>query len=161
LKPIIGQLDAVGQILNALNSRDQKMAITVDEDTMRTLKFLFKKPPDKIDHKVCFLKGIGMKKNNYAFYLVEDTMQLLIPSGIPQWTRKFMYDVLFREYMKDEDEPKVFSLNDFQFGFVIWSVACGISFIGFLMEIFYFYARKLILKCFVRYLIGKGLRAVK
>lgn len=80
-----------------------------------------------------------MDKHNHAFWLIEDIMQILIPAGIPQWTRKFIYDVLFREFMANEDEPKVFSVEDLKFGFVIWGAACVISLAAFVGEILYFY----------------------
>jgi hypothetical protein len=144
-------------VMAALNSPYQKVAFTIDEDTTRTGQFLFKKPPDRLKRRECILKGIGMRKHNHAFWLIEDTMRILIPAGIPQWTRKFIYEVLFRELKEEEDEPKVFSVEDFQFGFVIWGIACGISFVAFLMEIFYFHVIKLI----VHFVVVKNLEFIK
>jgi hypothetical protein len=127
--------------MSSLNNQHRKAAFTLDEDSMKIGQFLFNKIPDRLERKLCLLKGIGLNKHNHAFWLIEDTMRILIPAGIPQWTRKFIYEMLFQKFKEEEDKPKVFTVEDFQFGFVIWSVACGISLVAFLMEIFYFYGR--------------------
>lgn len=146
------------ELVFEINSQYSKVALLGDEDTITAARSYLKIKPNLFDHKESLLKGIGTKKHNHAFWLIEDTMKMLIQAGIPQWYRKFIYEVLFRDFPSEEIIPKVFSIHDLEFGFVIWAVACGISFVCFFMECIYFYVRKTIEEFSGLYGLLKGLK---
>jgi len=57
--------------------------------------------------------------------------------------------MLFKKYEPVIDSgPKVLTIDDLSFGFVLWLCACGISAAGFVLEIFVFQLRK-VLRTFI------------
>jgi hypothetical protein len=89
-------------------------------------------------------------KNSFIYEILNEILQKTIPFGIPQYLMNFHYLTLFKHYEVSSDKnPKVLTIDDLSFGFVLWLGACGISLIGFLYEWLKFKLRKL-----VRILIG-------
>jgi len=67
---------------------------------------------------------------------MEDTMQLIIPTGIPQYLYEYHRWLQFLKFHADiKIGPNVLSIDDLSFGFVLWAVACGISAIVFCGEL--------------------------
>lgn len=77
-------------------------------------------------------------------------MKKLIPSGIPQYLPDFHAFLLYGIYENvKQTMPKVLTLEDLSFGFVLWLIACGISVVGFLAEIMFAFVTK-----FVKNVVG-------
>jgi hypothetical protein len=90
--------------------------------------------------------SISTIRNHFLFDLVEKTLQNLLSSGIYQQNYNYAIWDRFRQVKEVEDsEPKVLSVEDLKFGFVVWICTCGVSILVFVLE--------LIMKKFVRILI--------
>lgn len=148
------------KFLRQLDDPKSKIAVTIDEDSFTAFKHNLVNLPKFLTEKLTFLKGIGTNHNNHAFWLIEDTMQILISAGIPQWYRKFIFEVLFWDVRHEEKEPKKFGFDDLAFGFVIWGVACLVTIVVFMMELIWFYLRKLILNLAGIFVLMKGLKFI-
>ena len=132
-----------------------KVSMTIDVESYRITRSLITAVPPIMDYKMCALvKGMGVWRNNHAYWLMEDTMRQLIPAGIPQFLRKFVHELFIKPYKPDVKTPKVFSLEDLKFGFVTWLIACSVAFSVFVIELTWFYGVKagFGLYCFYRIL---------
>lgn len=79
--------------------------------------------------------GFALFQNSDIFQIFEETLQHLISSGITlHHDRLDERSILQKE---QEKEPKVLAINDLSFGFVVWLIACGISLLGFFVEILF------------------------
>lgn len=97
--------------------------------------------------------GIRTYKNNFIYHHIEDNMKLLIQAGFPQYHQTFVKETILW-FSKDHGKnPKVFSIEDLQFGFIIWSISCGISLSVFMIEVFYVKIM-IILKAWLRSLLA-------
>jgi hypothetical protein len=76
-------------------------------------------------------------------------MKRIVPAGIPQHFWKQEQEMKHKIKFENEDNKKVLSLEDLEYGFVMWIVACAISTAVFLDE---FLRPKL--KKFVRASVG-------
>ena len=64
------------------------------------------------------------------------TLDKVIPAGIPQYLLDYYKSLLFKKYERIEDKsPNVLAVHDLGYGFVLWLCACGISAVGFLLEL--------------------------
>jgi len=76
-------------------------------------------------------------------------LEKLIPAGIPQHLYELHKFMLFKKYEPIMDSgPKVLTIDDLSFGFVLWLGACGISVAGFVLEMLMFQLRK-VLRTFI------------
>ena len=92
--------------------------------------------PVKNFHMNAISGGLGMVKNSILYPIFDDVMRNLIPSGIPQYLPIYHSKLLFGGYEEsDEKLPKVLSLDDLAFGFILWLIACGISITAFTVEL--------------------------
>ncbi|KAL7024281.1 hypothetical protein ACKWTF_012972 [Chironomus riparius] len=105
---------------------------------------------DRIHFSTNGIQGIDLKqklfsypigfityKNYFMNELIEDTLQLMIPAGIPQYLYEYHRWLKFgRVHVDRKVGPKVLSIDDLSFGFVLWAVACGLSAIVFCVELF-------------------------
>lgn len=109
----------------------------MSDDDERTLQSIYKVTGTQMDENfLSFLVGIGTVKNNFLSQLTEEVLQRLITAGISQWQMKFHTDFWFPKYPNDKNsEPTVLCVDDLNFGFIIWLIACGISGLMFLCEI--------------------------
>ena len=81
--------------------------------------------------------GFGAFKNHFMNELIEDTLQLMIPAGIPQYLFEHHKWLKFgRVHVNKKGGPNVLSIDDLSFGFVLWAVACGLAVIVFCAELF-------------------------
>jgi len=87
----------------------------------------------------------GMVKHSILYPYFEEIMDKLIPSGIPQYLPDFHALLMYGNYETiNEKMPKVLTLNDLSFGFILWMIACGMSMIGFVGEILIFYLSRIL-----------------
>jgi hypothetical protein len=57
----------------------------------------------------------------------------------------YHFNSLFKEFEPDLDnEPRVLTLDDLSFGFVLWAVSCGVAIVGFFFEFLKFSIRKIV-----------------
>jgi hypothetical protein len=86
-------------------------------------------------------------RNNFAFKVTDYVMTYMFQGGITQHLYKYVVKTFFPE---EESGPSVLSLEDLDFGFIIWLIACAIAIFVFLMEIFWYFMSvklPLILRC--------------
>lgn len=84
--------------------------------------------------------GLSLYKNNFITHVTVKTTDRLIESGIIQQIYKYFYnDLLNPRIPPEENHPKVFSMNDLKFGFVICFWAGVVSCCVFVGEILFFY----------------------
>jgi len=72
--------------------------------------------------------GITIPRNNFLHQSIEDTMQLLIPAGIPQHLWKYHYQYFYQIPQYNETHvkaPHVLTWSELSFGFVLWFGSCG------------------------------------
>lgn len=88
--------------------------------------------------------GIGLPPWNLFSEIVEDVLQRLIPTGVVKHLIDYHTWIVYRNgnFKSGEQEPKILTLDDLGFGFVLWLTACAISAIGYLFEIVMFRWRK-------------------
>lgn len=80
--------------------------------------------------------GFGTFKNHFMNALIEDTLQLMIPAGIPQYLFEHHRWLKFgKVHVNRKVGPNVLSVDDLSFGFVVWVCCCGISAIIFCVEL--------------------------
>lgn len=97
--------------------------------------------------------GIRVYKNNFIYHHIEDNMKWLIQGGFPQRHLQFIKDTILWLPKDDGKIPQVFSIDDLQFGFIIWVISCGVSLSAFLLEVLYSQF-KMRLKYFIETLLG-------
>lgn len=86
-------------------------------------------------HINAFQTGLGMRRNSILYPIFENVMRKLIPSGIPKFLpESYLFLVNGNNENKADSQPKVLSVNNLAFGFILWLVACGISILGFVGE---------------------------
>ena len=91
-----------------------------------------------------FQKGVGFssfltKRNSFIHEILNEVLEKTIPAGIPQYLLDYHLSLIFKEYEPVIDnEPKVLTVDDLTFGFVLWAVACGFAVVGFIFELLKF-----------------------
>lgn len=91
----------------------------------------------KVLPEVLFTTTVSLDffSNCYMIQLFDKALQSMISGGIPQWKIKFYAEYFWLTYVEPPPEPQVLSIDDLNFGFVIWLVALGLSSLSFLCEI--------------------------
>ena len=147
-------------VSTAFDIPGSKIGLTADVETWQLSKIVLKRQVRKLSKNFSAnVKGVVTFKNAHSFWLIEDTMRLLIQGGIPQYIKRFIILFCFKESRQIEiSEPKVFSVDDLAFGFVVWLVACSIAIAGFLCELMWFYGKNgftniVGLYCFTRFFV--------
>lgn len=79
--------------------------------------------------------SFALSPNSDIFEVFEEIFELLVSSGIALHHQKRSEFTL--RFKNEQEEPKVLSCDDLSFGFIVWLVACGISVVGFFLEISY------------------------
>jgi hypothetical protein len=86
-----------------------------------------------------------MLRNHFLFAATEEVMQKFIPMGIIQHSYELHNWICLRPIIEPEvNDPKVLTLDDLEFGFILWLTACGLSIFGFLCEILLFRTRNFV-----------------
>lgn len=78
--------------------------------------------------------GIRMGRNHALFWLSEDLLQFLTAGGIPQRIYNFYNEIFYPPKEKEILEPKVMTIDDLSYGFVIWIIASGFTVFIFVFE---------------------------
>jgi hypothetical protein len=79
--------------------------------------------------------GFVMRRNHFLYWLTEETLRDLINGGIPQYIENFYLEWFNSQAsIIDKNDPKILSIDDLNYGFVIWSVAISITLIVFIAE---------------------------
>ena len=85
--------------------------------------------------------------SSFIHEALTEILNKIIPAGIPQYLYEFHTEMVFKKYEPIVDKrPKVLTIHDLTFGFVLWLAACGISITGFLLEILRLKLRKILRK---------------
>jgi hypothetical protein len=80
---------------------------------------------------------VELQKECILYELLNDVMRQAIAAGIPQHFWKNEQEVMFNVRPKlriTEDNRRILSLYDLEYGFVVWLIACGISTAVFVVE---------------------------
>jgi hypothetical protein len=82
--------------------------------------------------------SISFYKNSIMHDLLHDVLEKTIPAGIPQYFYKYEQEDRYRISGHKNEEilesRRILSLNDLEYGFVLWAIACGISTTVFIIE---------------------------
>lgn len=93
---------------------------------------------------------MGVSLNNILGDLLSETVSRIVQSGILNHLRE---EGIWRMYKRleniVEDNRRIFSLSDLEFGFVLWLASCGVSIVVFFIEL-----SSLIIKRWVKKLVG-------
>jgi hypothetical protein len=125
----------------------QKVALTLDLDTYNMFEYFFGGCPKKIEnHNVAIIvKGVGVDRNNHAYWLIDETMAVLVQAGIPQEIRKFMYEIIFKPNKEKQKKfPKKLTVDDLRPGFIVWLVTCFFAIAVFVIEVIWFYSKRIL-----------------
>lgn len=80
--------------------------------------------------------SINFKSFTFLEIALIEVMKKIFTAGIPSYLDNFYLDIFIAKYKSlEEKAPKVLTLEDLLFGFNLWLCACGISIIGFCLEI--------------------------
>lgn len=115
---------------------DTKLVMIESSKTYRILKSLLRDCPEAMKKETILIRRFGTSnyKNNFMFYLTEEVTQILVQAGIPQYLREFVADFYF-PWRQEVIGPKVFGIEDLDFGFEIWLAACAVAIAVFIVEI--------------------------
>lgn len=79
--------------------------------------------------------GFAFFKNNFFFKIAEESVQQLTSAGILFWM--IDNEIGLKYKFTSKKEPTKLTIENLNFGFVIWIGFCGISVIAFVCEILY------------------------
>lgn len=105
-----------------------------------------------------------VKRNSILESVFYEVMPQFVSSGIPQYLNKFHADLFhigYREF--NEKIPKVLTVDDLAFGFNLWFMACCLSIIGFICEVFKYFVVKVLknfigIFCILKFIKGGTIR---
>ena len=113
-----------------------KIAFFMPQDAIATLITDCKCQPKILKQTLLtYQNGISMLRNHFLFEATEEVVQRLIPMGIIQHSFELHTWISLRPVIEVEgSEPNVLTMDDLEFGFVIYLATCGLSILGFLYE---------------------------
>ncbi|XP_070508928.1 uncharacterized protein [Chironomus tepperi] len=84
-------------------------------------------------------------RNSFIYDILKEILEKIIPAGIPQYLVEYHMEQVYKKYEPIENnEPKVLTVDDLTFGFVVWLGSCGIAVLGFIYEILRFNVNKVV-----------------
>lgn len=117
-----------------MESKDKYSFIFTQDDVLMIKTFLKAKLEVMKNEKYqTFLTNTGTMYMNHMNHFVNEVFAKLIESGIPQHFNQRVFNLF--PHPQELIEPKVFTVDDLWFGFLIWLIACGVSTAAFIMEI--------------------------
>lgn len=129
--------------LETYQNSSEKVAFFADENNLIILNDLCHCENLLLDQVLFrYPMGIEVKQNTHAFDILEETLQLIIPFGIPQHSVNIHKWKWLYKFDPEQKQPQVFSLESLSFGFVLWLGACGMSFLWFLFEFLQLWLKK-------------------
>lgn len=76
-----------------------------------------------------------MLRNNFLFKQTENVVQRFTQMGIMQHILEYHIWICNRPIITiEENDPKVLTMDDLEFGFIIWLTVIFVSILGFLFE---------------------------
>lgn len=131
----LGKIEFNETFLEKYRNPSEKFAFFADENNLIELNELCKCENKQLK-EVLFRYPMGIEIHNapFIFEIVEETLQLIIPFGIPQHSVNIHRWKWHKKFDAEPKRPQVFTLDSLSFGFVLWLSSCGISFLWFLAE---------------------------
>jgi hypothetical protein len=87
--------------------------------------------------------------SSFIYRHLNSILEKIIPAGIPHYLYDYYSLMLFKKFQPFVDKsPRILTVNDLSFGFVLWLCACSVSTAAFLMETVSFKIRKLVHELF-------------
>lgn len=83
--------------------------------------------------------GVCTARNNFATKVTDKVMTYLFQGGISQYLFDYLLNFEFKKLLDEETGPKVLSVNDLEFGFITWLIACAACICGFMLEILWYF----------------------
>lgn len=126
---------------NSSNNDSSKLAFLLPLMTVQVLNTRCEHSliPVKNFHMPTIPKALGVIRNSILYPIFDKTMKKLIPSGIPQFLPKLYLHLLYGNFQESvKKNPKILTLDDLYFGFVLWLISLSISTIVFLWTLFVF-----------------------
>lgn len=125
-----------------LSNPDSNIAFIQNSPTFQILKSVLKENLEIMTKQTILIRHFGTSsyRNNFMFNLTEEVTQYLIQAGIPQYMRQYVTNFHFH-LRKESRRPKVFKIEDLQFGFEVWIVACGVATGVFVVEVLLTYLK--------------------
>ena len=79
--------------------------------------------------------NFGITRNSILYDSLNEVIEKLNPSGIIQYLINYDSWVTYNKFdTATVKVPRILTFNDLSFGFVLWLIACGISIVGFAVE---------------------------
>lgn len=89
--------------------------------------------------------NFGITRNSILYEPLNEVLEKLNPSGIIQHLIEFHSWIIDHKFeLVAEKHPRILTFDDLSFGFVLWLAACGISAIGFIIELLEYKIRMMI-----------------
>ncbi|KAL7011826.1 hypothetical protein ACKWTF_014475 [Chironomus riparius] len=120
------------------NSASQRLAFFIEDNQFPVFNAICHGSALKLKnfHSYPSLTPLVTAPNSFMYRTFKDVMERLIPAGIPQHLYEYQELKMFKKYEPENHKnPKVLTVNDLLFGFVLWIGACGMSVVGFMIEI--------------------------
>jgi hypothetical protein len=134
--------DLESKFRDQLSNTSAKLAFYIQDDFYTYLRYKTNKSGIVLQQKLyTFPLGVSLSRNNFLLSLTAEVTRKLNSFGI----NKFLWIEIFKE-IPQLKFPEVLSVDDLSFGFIIWWISCGISFIVYLCELFYVLGSNLMLK---------------
>lgn len=122
--------------LDKRRDSSEKIAFYADENNLIILNDLCNCENIQLNEVLFrYPMGLELRDGAYIFEIVEETLQLIIPFGIPQHSVELHKWKWHRKFDAEPKRPQVFTLDSLLFGFVLWLIACEISILWFLIEL--------------------------
>ena len=100
-----------------------------------------------MDNDYVFLMGFNLERNSDFYEVFFEAMMRIVPAGIPQKLHRDICQTLVVKLGENADnEPKVLTLDDLGFGFIIFLCACGVSSAFFVVEVAVWLLQKMLRK---------------
>lgn len=130
-------------IFGQLSNQSLKTAIALSKIDYHVTKAAFKNTKVIQESRNSESYGICVIRNNFGYKITGKVITDLTQGGIMQYLFDYLinFEVWRRCLDDDVPSPTVFSIGDLEFGFIIWLVACGISFCAFIMELLWYFVK--------------------
>lgn len=124
------------RLFRKMSNSSLKAAIITTESDMKLYRAAYVDVPKTISEVVNPSPySICTYRNNFFAALNQQVSNAILTAGIPQYLFEYLTKYEMKPLMGPPKEPKVFDVEDLEFGFVIWLVACLLSTIVFFFEI--------------------------
>lgn len=78
-------------------------------------------------------------RNSFYYGILNQVLDKIIPTGIPQYLIEYHSFLIYKKHEPiDDSEPRVLTVDDLCFGFVLWLGSCAVAIVGFFFELFKF-----------------------